>query len=48
MVVNRIDDKIGYEKNNIQLICAMIHKMKHVYNNDEFIDMCKIIGSYNK
>jgi len=47
MVVNRIDDKLGYEKNNIQLICSMVHKMKNVYNNDEFINMCKIIGNYN-
>lgn len=48
MIVNRIHENIGYEKNNIQLVCAMIHKMKNSYNNDEFIEMCKIISNHNK
>ncbi len=47
MSIDLINNNYGYKKNNIQLVCAMVHKMKNVYTNDEFIDMCKQINKFN-
>lgn len=48
MLIDLIDPNNGYKKNNIQLVCAMVHKMKNVYSNEEFINMCKIINLHSK
>lgn len=39
--VDRKDSKIHYTKDNIQLVCAAINRIKYCYNVDEFIEMCK-------
>ena len=41
--IDRIDSKIGYEKNNIQLVCYIINVMKHEGTKNDLIFWCKKI-----
>ena len=45
--VDRINSDLGYSKGNIQLVGAMINRMKSDLTNKEFIDFCSIISEYN-
>lgn len=47
MVIDRINNNLGYEKDNIQLVINIAHKMKNDMNNDDFIKLCSIINEYN-
>lgn len=47
MSVDRIDSNKGYEKDNIQLVCAIINRMKTDLEDKEFINFCKIIVKHN-
>lgn len=44
--VDRIDSKKHYSKDNIQLVCAQVNRVKYDMNHEEFLDMVKRI--YNK
>lgn len=46
--VDRIDSNGNYTKDNIQLVGAMINKMKWDFSQDDFINACKLVASYNK
>jgi hypothetical protein len=46
--IDRINSDLGYTKDNIQLVGAMINRMKSDLTNKEFIDFCSIISEYNK
>ncbi len=41
--VDRIDSKKHYIKDNIQLVCAQVNRVKYDMNHDEFLDMVKKI-----
>jgi hypothetical protein len=45
--VDRIDSSKGYEKDNIQLVCAMVNRMKTDMTDSTFIEFCKSIATYN-
>lgn len=44
--IDRIDSSNGYTKDNVQLVCSIVNKMKLDLNTIEFITLCKII--YNE
>jgi hypothetical protein len=46
--IDRIDSSKEYEINNIQLVHKHINLMKNHYNNEYFINMCKLIAENNK
>lgn len=46
--IDRINSDLGYTKDNIQLVGAMINRMKSDLTNQEFISFCSIITNYNK
>ena len=46
--IDRINSDLGYIKENIQLVGAMINRMKSDLTNKEFIDFCSVISNYNK
>lgn len=45
--VDRIDSKLGYTKDNIQLVCSIVNTMKWDLNQEDFLIMCKNIYLYN-
>jgi hypothetical protein len=45
--VDRIDSTKGYEKDNIQLVCAIVNRMKTDMKDNTFIDFCKKIVEHN-
>jgi hypothetical protein len=46
--VDRIDSNFGYTKNNIQLVCSSINKMKSTLTMEQFIELCNLIIKFNK
>jgi len=46
--IDRVNSDLGYTKENIQLVGAMINRMKSDLTNKEFIDFCSVISNYNK
>jgi hypothetical protein len=46
--IDRINSDLGYIKENIQLVGAMINRMKSDLTNKEFVDFCSVISNYNK
>lgn len=42
--IDRIDSKLGYIKNNIQLVCTMINRMKRDMDQNYFIELCQKIS----
>lgn len=46
--IDRIDSSVGYEKENIQLVCAVVNTMKMHYPTEALIDWCEKIVLYNK
>ena len=45
--LDRIDSSIGYTENNVQWVHKDINMMKRIYNNEYFIQMCKLIADNN-
>lgn len=45
--IDRIDSSKEYEINNIQLVHKHVNLMKNHYNNEYFINMCKLIAENN-
>lgn len=41
--IDRIDSSKGYTEDNIQLVLALINKMKLNLNQNDFINMCKAV-----
>lgn len=46
--IDRINSNLGYKKDNIQLVGAIINRMKTDLTNEEFISFSSIITNYNK
>lgn len=46
--IDRIDSSIGYTKNNVHLVCAIINRMKYNLDASDFIIQCFKIYSYYK
>jgi hypothetical protein len=46
--LDRINSKIGYVKNNVQWVHKDVNTMKFDYDQNYFINMCKLIVEYNK
>ena len=45
--MDRIDSTKGYTKDNIQIVSSMVNFMKQGYNQNDFINMCKMIAEKN-
>lgn len=43
--IDRIDNSIGYAKENIQLVVRKVNMMKQQYTQDEFIEVCKAVAN---
>lgn len=41
--IDRIDSSKGYTEDNVQLVLARINKMKSNLNQDDFINICKVV-----
>lgn len=39
--LDRIDSNLGYVKNNVQWVHKDLNRMKNIYNQSYFIDMCR-------
>ena len=46
--LDRIDSSIGYEADNVQWVHKMVNMCKQQYSQEDFIDMCKSVSTYNK
>lgn len=46
--IDRIDNKKGYVKRNIQLLHKDVNFMKWTLDQDKFIDLCKLIANHKK
>jgi hypothetical protein len=46
--LDRIDSSKGYHKDNIQLVCAAINKMKQEYTEHVFISLCHLVAQNNR
>jgi hypothetical protein len=44
--IDRIDPKGAYTKNNVQLVCAVINKLRIDMSVDEFINWCTKVSDY--
>lgn len=44
--LDRIDSKMGYTKNNIQLVTVKVNYMKRDMDQGDFISLCKEVGQY--
>ena len=45
--IDRIDSNKGYTKDNIQLVCAIVNRMKTDLSDTEFLTLCNDIVSAN-
>lgn len=41
--IDRINSKLGYTEENIQLVLSCINYMKNQYSEKDFIEMCKLV-----
>lgn len=46
--IDRINSNLGYTKDNIQLVAAIVNRMKTDLSDSEFIKICSIIHNHNK
>lgn len=45
--LDRIDSKVNYIEGNVQWVHKKVNIMKNVYEQQEFIDLCKLIATNN-
>lgn len=45
--IDRIDNSEGYVKGNVQLVHKDVNMMKHAFDQEYFIDMCKKVAENN-
>lgn len=43
--IDRIDSSLGYIVGNVQWVDKDVNMMKRIYNNEYFIEMCKLIAN---
>ena len=46
--LDRIDSNKGYIEGNVQWVHKDVNKMKNNYNQDYFLEMCRVITNYQK
>jgi DNA-binding CsgD family transcriptional regulator len=46
--LDRIDSKIGYVPGNVQWVHNRINSMKSSMNENDFIELCRLVASHNK
>ena len=46
--IDRINSSLGYTKDNVQLVAAIVNRMKTDLPDSEFIKICSIITDNNK
>lgn len=46
--LDRIDSKLGYIEGNVQLVCAMVNRMKQEFAEADFLSMCRTITENTK
>jgi len=46
--LDRIDSSKGYTQNNVQWLHKDVNMMKRIYDQDYFINICKLIANENK
>lgn len=46
--VDRIDSTQGYSKDNVQLITWQLNSAKNVWSNQQLIEVCRAVASFNK
>jgi hypothetical protein len=46
--LDRIDSSVGYKIDNVQWVHKDINRMKQNFNNEYFVEMCKLITERNK
>lgn len=46
--LDRIDNSKGYVIGNVQWVHKNINIMKHIFSNNEFIQLCKVVYDYNR
>lgn len=46
MSIDRIDSRMGYVQNNVQLICSAVNQFKNDLPQEYFLEMCKKIVAY--
>ena len=46
--LDRIDSKLGYTKDNVQLVTRTVNMMKQRYSQQEFISVCKAVSDKAK
>jgi len=46
--LDRIDNNKGYVIGNVQWVHKNINIMKHIFSNNEFIQLCKVVYDYNR
>lgn len=45
--IDRVDSSIGYEEQNIQLVCRIVNIMKNDLSLNEFIGWCRLVEQNN-
>ena len=46
--IDRIDSKVGYTKDNIQIVLKEVNLMKNTLSHEEFIKICKLVTATNE
>jgi hypothetical protein len=46
--LDRIDNAVGYVRENIQIVHKDANYMKYIYSQDYFIKMCNLVASKHK
>jgi hypothetical protein len=46
--LDRIDNAVGYVRENIQIVHKDVNYMKYIYSQDYFIKMCNLVASKHK
>ena len=46
--IDRIDSKLGYKRNNIQIVSKKVNMMKQHYSLEDFLSVCKAVADKTK
>jgi hypothetical protein len=46
--LDRIDSSIGYVRGNLQLVTAVVNRMKQEFPQEDFLQMCETITNYTQ
>lgn len=46
--LDRINSSLGYVKGNVQLVCAIVNRMKQEFSEEDFLFYCELITNANK